>query len=120
MHCCIVVSIVSLRGGCRLVPLERAGRHARGVADAELRRFLVLLVKVLFGERGQLGAVFLFNGGSLAVELLNVFEPGDSVADPNVGAFEAVLGGGCQFCLSRSQVRKVGIEGGHWRQRVES
>lgn len=104
--------------GVGWLPFERARSHARRVANTQLRCFLVLLVKVFFGECGQLGAVFLFDGSALAVELLNVFEPEDSVADPGVCALESVLVGEVSMrrlrCRRRREVM-CGIATRAWR-----
>lgn len=80
-----------LVGISRGSPLKRAWRQGRVVANAQVGDFLILLLKVLLSQRIELCAVFFFDGGSLAIELLDLVEPGDSIADPGVGGFEAVL-----------------------------
>lgn len=72
-------------------PLKRTGSQGRVVTNAQVGDFLVLLLKVLLGQRIELCAVFLFDGSSLAVELLDLVKPGDSIVDPSIGGFEAVL-----------------------------
>lgn len=73
------------------LPLKRTRSQGRVVANAQVGDFLILLLKVLLGQRIELCAVFLFDGGSLAVELLDLVEPRDSIVDPCVGGFEAIL-----------------------------
>ena len=91
-------------GAWPLAPLEGAGRHGGRVSDAQLRRALVLLVKVFLGEGSQPRAVLLLDGGALAVELLYVVEPGDAVADPGAGGPEAILGPGAS--AARGEARR--------------
>lgn len=76
---------------CRALPLQRAGGQGRGVANAQLRDLPILLLKVLLGQRIELCAVFLFDGGAIAVELLDLVEPGNAIVDPGVGRLEAIL-----------------------------
>lgn len=79
------------------VPLKRARRHGRRIAHTQLRRPLILLLEILLGQRTQPGAVFLLDDRSLAVKLLDVFEPGDAVADPSTSWLEPILQNG-QYC----------------------
>ena len=72
-------------------PLEGTRRHGRRVANAQLRSLPILLLEILLGERIKLCAVLLFDGRALSVELLDVVEPGDAVADPGIGRLEAIL-----------------------------
>jgi len=85
------------------VPFERAGRHGRSVSYAELSRLFVLLVKVLLGKCCKLCAIFLLDGCALAVELLYIFKPGDAMAEPCIGGFEAILG---RFLLAMRMLRE--------------
>lgn len=92
-HICHRYAALSI-SSCRNLsgsPLKRAWRQGRVVANAQVGDFLILLLKVLLSQRIELCAVFFFDGGSLAIELLDLVEPGDSIADPGVGGFEAVL-----------------------------
>lgn len=77
---------------CRALPLQRAGGQGRSVANAQLRDLPILFLKVLLGQRIELCAVFLFDGGAIAVKLLDLVEPGDAIVDPGVGRLEAILG----------------------------
>lgn len=78
-------------GGLLGLPFKRTGSQGRVVANAQVGYFPVLLLKVLLGKRIELCAVFLFDGGSFAVELLDLVEPRDSIVDPGIGGFEAIL-----------------------------
>lgn len=72
-------------------PLEGAGGHGRSVSDAQLGRLLIFLFEIFLGEHSELLTVFLLDGGALAVELLDILEPGNAVAYPGVGGFKAIL-----------------------------
>ena len=73
------------------VPLEGTWGHCRCVSDAEKCCLAILLLEVLLRESGELCTVLLLDGGSFAVELLDVVEPGDAMASPGIGRFEAIL-----------------------------
>lgn len=76
------------------LPFKRPRGHGRSVADAQLGRLFILFFKVFLGKSGEPLAIFLLDYRALAIELLDVFEPCDAVANPHVGGFKAILGDG--------------------------
>jgi hypothetical protein len=81
----------ALLGMPEAVPFEGTRGHGRSVANAQTCRLARLFLKVLFGQGIELCAVFLLDRTSLAVEGLDVVEPGDAVGDPDIRWFEAIL-----------------------------
>lgn len=71
--------------------LQRARSRGGSVAHAQAARLARFLLIVFLSQGIQLLAVFLLNGVSLAVELLNVAEPGDAAGDPRINGLEAIL-----------------------------
>lgn len=73
------------------LPFEGSRGHCRSVADTETARLLILFLEILLGQGAELGAVFSLHGAPLAVELLDVVEPCDAIADPRINGLESIL-----------------------------
>lgn len=95
------------RPGRQRRTFERPWGHSRAITNAQACRLSCFLFKVLFGEGCKFGAVFFLDSTPLAIEGLDVVEPGDPTGNPYVRRFEAIL----QQGTVRSSVAQAGKGG---------
>ena len=105
--------------------LEGTRGHGRGVADAETGRLFILLLEILLCQGIELCAILLLDNAAFAVKTLDVVEPGNAIADPDICGFEAILslgGKGDGTGLVRSDVKTrlfVGLQEKQWNEKRE-